>query len=280
VGIEIERKFLVTREGFGQILPTHHVGLRQGYLSTETGRTVRVRLQNEQGYLTIKGKASGLARPEFEYPIPLADAESLLEMCPRPLIEKWRHYVEYAGKIWEVDEFFGDNEGLIVAELELESENESFEPPPWLGEEVTFDARYHNSRLAERPYGSWKQELSRASPNETPNQGASPSNLSGPSEPFLLVVELYVRPSEEARFLAYEARVLPLLERHGIELVLRVSHGTEAQGEGAPFETHTLRVPSQEALLAFETDPTRLELETERARVLVSVKSRRGHAFA
>jgi adenylate cyclase len=270
VGTEIERKFLVSEEAFSKIEATHHVALRQGYLSSETGRTVRVRLQNEQGYLTIKGKAQGFARPEFEYPIPQADAEALLELCPRPLIEKWRHYVEYAGKIWEVDEFFGDNAGLIVAELELESEEETFEHPAWLGAEVTFDPRYHNSRLAQYPFTAWKDTA----------QGAEAAAESGPTGPgaFYLLVELYVRPGDEEPFRAYEARALGLLGAHGLELVARLAHGERALGAEAPFETHLLRVPSEAALTAFEKDEARVALAEEQKRVLLDVKLRRGQS--
>ena len=149
---EIERKFLVASGAWRQ--PTF-LRISQGYLNRARDRTVRVRIAGERAYLTIKGAMHGIARPEFEYEIPLADAEQLLRLCDGPIIEKHRHRVVHAGKTWEVDEFFGDNAGLIVAELELEREDEPFEAPAWLGVEVTHDARYLNSNLSVRPYKTW-----------------------------------------------------------------------------------------------------------------------------
>jgi adenylate cyclase len=265
VGTEIERKFLVSQQALSEVEATHQVALRQGYLSSEPGRTVRVRLQNDQGYLTIKGRARGFARPEFEYPIPREDAEALLELCPRPLIEKWRHYVEYAGKVWEVDEFFGDNMGLVVAELELEHEDEAFERPPWVGEEVTMDPRYHNSRLAQHPYKEWKADGPLA---------AIPPASEGSA--FVMLAEFYVPPGQEAAYLGYEAQVLSLLEAHGLKLEHRIRHGDKALGSEAPFETHVIVVPSEAALARYQSDPARVALLMERERVLVRVAERRG----
>lgn len=153
MGVEIERKFLVTSDGWREGAVS--TVMRQGYLSRDAQRTVRIRVAGTEGYVTIKGQRDGLLRAEFEYGIPLGDAEALLGMCLAPLIEKVRHVVWYAGKRWEVDEFFGANEGLIVAELELGSEEEEFERPPWLGEEVSLDVRYFNSQLASEPYSTW-----------------------------------------------------------------------------------------------------------------------------
>lgn len=154
MGLEIERKFLLANnswkvEGTG-------TEFRQGYLSTDPDRNVRVRVKGAQGFLTVKGRAEGITRLEFEYEIPLADAANLLEsLCEQPLIEKTRYRVEVAGDLWEIDEFHGDNQGLVVAEIELESEGQEFEKPAWLGEEVSHDTRYLNSNLARRPFTAW-----------------------------------------------------------------------------------------------------------------------------
>jgi CYTH domain-containing protein len=151
---EIERKYLVdTRRwipsGAGELLV-------QGYLSTVPERTVRVRVAGPHAWLTIKGLTRGVTRLELEYPIPLDDATVMLrELCERPLIEKRRHREVFAGKTWEVDVFMGENDGLVVAELELASESEAFEPPPWLGEEVSHDPRYYNASLRRAPFTTW-----------------------------------------------------------------------------------------------------------------------------
>lgn len=154
MSVEIERKFLVRGDAWkaqGQ-----GVAMRQGYLSTHPDRTVRVRVEGADATLTIKGRTQGFSRGEWEYAIPLAEAEALLnDVCERPLIEKTRTRIVHEGMTWEVDEFFGDNQGLVVAEIELESETQSFARPDWLGEEVTGDARYFNSSLLKRAYSSW-----------------------------------------------------------------------------------------------------------------------------
>ena len=153
MGIEIERKFLVN-EGVWREAPATRY--RQGYLSTVKERTVRVRTIGDKGYLTIKGISVGAARLEFEYEIPAEDADKLLtELCEKPLIEKTRYKLEHEGLTWEVDEFFGENQGLIVAEVELASEDQRFEAPPWIGPEVTEDPRYYNANLIEHPYSRW-----------------------------------------------------------------------------------------------------------------------------
>ena len=129
---------------------------RQGFLSTDPERTVRIRVAGEQGTLTIKGKTVGATRSEFEYAIPRDEAEALLDaLCKRPLIEKVRHVLVVGEHTWEIDEFEGDNEGLIVAEVELTHEDEAFERPAWLGEEVTHDPRYFNAQLVSHPYRRW-----------------------------------------------------------------------------------------------------------------------------
>ena len=155
MGMEIERKFLVKGEGWRE--GARRERIRQGYLNRDPERAVRVRTKGERGYLTVKGMGRGVARAEFEYEIPVADADAMLDtLAVRPLIEKTRHHVVHAGKAWEVDEFEGENAGLVVAEVELASESEAFEAPSWLGEEVSHDARYFNQSLASRPYRTWK----------------------------------------------------------------------------------------------------------------------------
>lgn len=150
--IEIERKFRVTgtawRTADGQ-------RICQGYLNRDQHRTVRVRVAGAQAFLTIKGVTTGATRAEFEYAIPLADAETLLALCDGPLIDKVRHRVEHGGLLWEVDEFLGDNAGLVVAEVELASEGQAITLPPWVTEEVTTDSRYFNSSLATHPFNRW-----------------------------------------------------------------------------------------------------------------------------
>jgi adenylate cyclase len=152
---EIERKYLVRLDVWK---PTNAgVLYRQGYLSSVEERSVRVRIAGEQAYLTIKGPTYGITRLEFEYAIPVADAAMMLNLlCQHPLIEKTRHRQPFAGKIWEIDVFHGDNAGLVVAEVEVASESEQFEPPPWLGREVSADPRYLNSSLVNNPYKNWR----------------------------------------------------------------------------------------------------------------------------
>ncbi|OYQ39471.1 adenylate cyclase [Rhodoferax sp. TH121] len=152
MAVEIERKFLVMGQPWLQV---PGVVFRQGYLNRDKARTVRVRVAGAVAYLTIKGVSVGATRAEFEYPIPLADAEALLALCEGPLIEKTRHVLTHAGTVWELDVFAGDNAGLVVAEVELLSEDQAFVRPGWLGAEVTQDARYFNSSLAAHPYCRW-----------------------------------------------------------------------------------------------------------------------------
>jgi adenylate cyclase len=154
VGVEIERKFLLAGAAW-RALGTP-VLLRQGYLCAQAGRTVRVRVEGARGTLTIKGPSTGATRAEWEYDIPLADADALLDtLCERPFIEKYRRRIEHGGKVWEVDEFLGENAGLCVAEIELASEDEAFDRPEWIGAEVTHDPRYFNSALMRHPYSRW-----------------------------------------------------------------------------------------------------------------------------
>jgi CYTH domain-containing protein len=149
---EIERKFRVKEGSWRLAKGTQY---RQGYLNSEKERIVRVRTIDDKGYLTIKGLTIGASRMEFEYEIPRQDADTLLAICEKPLIEKNRYKVEHGGFVWEVDEFFGENRGLIVAEIELESEDQTFSKPDWVGNEVTGDPRYFNSNLIKNPYTKW-----------------------------------------------------------------------------------------------------------------------------
>lgn len=154
MGTEIERKFLVRGDTWKTLAAG--VRMRQGYLSADPERVVRVRVEGDAATLTIKGRTVGATRGEWEYPIPLADAEQLLDrLCPRPLVEKFRYRIEQHGMLWEVDEFLGENAGLVVAEIELRSEDQVFVRPEWVGDEVTDDPRYYNANLLRHPYSAW-----------------------------------------------------------------------------------------------------------------------------
>jgi adenylate cyclase len=150
---EIERKFLVKDESWRNGSPG--VRISQGYLARDADRTVRIRIGGERAWITIKGRSTGISRQEFEYEIPVEDARELLGMCLPSVIDKTRHEVPHAGQVWEVDVFHGENEGLVVAEVELEDEAASPEIPEWVGAEVSADARYFNSHLAVTPYTKW-----------------------------------------------------------------------------------------------------------------------------
>jgi adenylate cyclase len=153
MAIEIERKFLVRGDGWraGAAATVY----KQGYLSVNPGCSVRVRLGGDQAWLTIKGASRGLARQEFEYPIPPGDAEALLGLCLPGVISKTRYVLMRGKHRWEIDEFHGDNEGLLLAEIELDHEDEAFDRPDWLGEEVSEDPRYYNAALSANPYCRW-----------------------------------------------------------------------------------------------------------------------------
>lgn len=163
MGVEIERKFLVTGDGWRaaahQVVP-----MAQGYLNdlaamdSGTMKTsVRVRIAGDEAFLNLKSRELGHTRQEFDYPIPVADARALLALCVGGMIDKRRHYVQHAGHLWEVDEFLGDNAGLVVAEIELESADAAFEKPGWIGSEATHAVRYYNLALATRPYSQWSE---------------------------------------------------------------------------------------------------------------------------
>jgi len=152
---EIERKFLVNDDSWREQV-FRQSKMSQGYLNDTQQSSVRVRVAGDQGYLNIKSATLGVYRKEYEYAIPVEDANEILnELAQKPLIEKTRYYVKYAEHVWEVDVFEGDNAGLVVAEVELGSEDEPFERPPWIGEEVSGDPRYYNVCLAKHPYKSW-----------------------------------------------------------------------------------------------------------------------------
>ena len=155
--VEIERKFLVVTEAFKSLAHSKHV-ISQGYLNSNPERTVRVRILGESGYLTIKGKGneSGMTRFEWETEIALREAKPLLALCEKGTIHKTRYEVKVGKHTYEVDVFSGDNEGLIIAEIELTSENEAFEKPDWLGQEITNDYRYYNAYLSQNPFKDWK----------------------------------------------------------------------------------------------------------------------------
>ncbi len=155
MGIEIERKFLVTGDGWRQ-QAQRSLEMRQGYLAGEGGRaSIRVRLEGAEARLNIKAAVIGAARAEYEYPMPADDARTLLETLCVGTLEKVRHYIERDDLTWEVDEFLGANAGLVVAEIELESVDQAFSLPEWLGRELTDDRRYYNHHLAIHPYSTW-----------------------------------------------------------------------------------------------------------------------------
>ncbi len=156
MAVEIEKKFLLANDNWRTQIEKS-IKFSQGYLVGSKKASVRVRIEADKSNINIKGATLGIRRQEFEYPIPMEDAKELLEtLCDTPFIEKTRHYVYSGEHVWEIDEFFGDNEGMIVAEIELKHENESFERHDWLGEEVSEDKRYYNSMLIKNPYKNWQ----------------------------------------------------------------------------------------------------------------------------
>jgi len=154
--IEIEHKYLVRKDLWYALHKPAGVEIRQGYLHAEPDKTIRIRISGTRAFITIKGPSTNASRAEYEYLIPLADAEEMLQLCTIPLIEKVRYKIEFAGKTWEIDEFFGENEGLIIAEIELNSTNEEYAIPSWVGDDVTKDSRFYNSYLAQHPYSGWE----------------------------------------------------------------------------------------------------------------------------
>ena len=155
MGIEIERKFLVDHGKWAQVLKPAGTHFRQGYLLNDHHRTIRVRIAGDQGYLTLKGESSGISRKEFEYKIPVAEAIEVLDDFALSEVEKIRYCIEFGGNIWEIDEFLGDNSGLVMAEIELDNEAEEFAKPDWVSNEVSDDDRYYNSYLSNHPFKEW-----------------------------------------------------------------------------------------------------------------------------
>jgi adenylate cyclase len=154
MSVEIERKFLVRDDRWKTL--GDQVSIRQGYLSSHPDRIVRVRIQDTTAMLTIKARTIGMTRGEWEYPIPIEDAQRFIDdLCEAPIIEKVRHRITYEGMLWEVDEFFGENLGLVVAEIELLTEDQVFIKPDWIGDEVTHDRRYANANLLRHPFAKW-----------------------------------------------------------------------------------------------------------------------------
>ena len=154
MAIEIERKFLIKHIPLDRVKYSHHI--KQGYIVNDSQKVIRVRKKENQYYLTIKGNTIGISRSEFEYAIPKNDAENLFDQfCLSGIIEKTRHYVENNNHLWEIDEFHGRNDGLIIAEIELDSEDEVFEIPNWIDQEVTSEEKYYNMNLLKNPYITW-----------------------------------------------------------------------------------------------------------------------------
>lgn len=157
MALEIEHKFLLANDDWRTNV-SHSMVYRQGYLSSQPTSSIRVRVSNNQAWLNIKSATIGTQRSEYEYEIPLSDAQEILKtLCVKPLIEKTRHFVTHQSHQWEIDEFEGENAGLIVAEIELDSVAETFAKPEWLGKEVTQDLRYYNNNLAKHPYQQWRE---------------------------------------------------------------------------------------------------------------------------
>ena len=166
MAIEIERKFLVVSDDWRAGATPH--AIKQGYLAREPHRTVRVRLRDDEAWMTVKGPTTGISREEIEFPLEIGIAHELLELCLEGLIEKTRHELWHGGMLWEVDEFHGRNAGLVVAEVELPSVTHAIDYPTWIGQEVSNDLRFSNSQLARRPWISWPEEERAAVRESTP----------------------------------------------------------------------------------------------------------------
>jgi CYTH domain-containing protein len=155
MGVEIERKFLIENDLWYALKKPPGTSIQQAYLVNEPEKVIRIRVTDSSGYLTIKGPAIHATRSEYEFQIPKTEAKEIIDQFTKVRIDKTRYKIVFEGKTWEVDEFWGDNEGLIIAEIELKSEEEQFTKPSWIGPEVTEDRRYYNSYLSEHPYTSW-----------------------------------------------------------------------------------------------------------------------------
>ena len=153
--VEIERKFLVKNQDWKKLIVEKH-SIQQGYLNTDKSCNVRVRIMNSAAFITIKGKRVNTARPEFEYEIPLNDAESILKLTKNSIIKKTRFTVNHQGQIWEIDQFEGDNQGLVIAEIELKQKDEAISLPNWIGTEISDDERFYNLSLSINPFKNWK----------------------------------------------------------------------------------------------------------------------------
>jgi adenylate cyclase len=158
MGVEIERKFMVDHEKWGALKKPARTHYHQGYLLDDVNCTIRVRLAGTKGFVTIKGANSGITRKEYEYKIPAGDAAELIKNFAKSAVEKIRYRIIHKGMLWEIDEFLGDNEGLIMAEIELKSEKEAFEKPQWIATEVSDDDRYYNSNLSKNPFKNWREK--------------------------------------------------------------------------------------------------------------------------
>ena len=152
--VEIERKFLVKNQDWKKLIVEKH-SIQQGYLNTDKSCNVRVRIMNNLAFITIKGKRVNTARPEFEYEIPLNDAESILKLSKNSIIKKTRFTVNHKGQIWEIDQFEGDNQGLVIAEIELKQKDEAISLPNWIGTEISNDERFYNLSLSSNPFKNW-----------------------------------------------------------------------------------------------------------------------------
>jgi adenylate cyclase len=155
MGVEIERKFLVDKDKWQQVIKPTGTHYRQGYLLDDAKRTIRVRITDKQGFLTIKGITTGITRKEYEYKIPVEEGTEMLDAFAESEVEKIRYKITFEGKLWEIDEFYGDNEGLLMAEIELQHEDEAFIKPEWITIEVSDDGRYYNSNLSKNPFKNW-----------------------------------------------------------------------------------------------------------------------------
>jgi CYTH domain-containing protein len=159
MAVEIERKFLVDKKNWEKVVKPMGSYYKQGYILTEPEKTIRIRINADEAFLTIKGKTENFSRSEFEFSIPLKDAEEMLKIFAGNVIEKVRYKIKYEGKLWEVDVFREDNYGLILAEIELQNEDEEFTVPEWVLKEVTGDERYYNSYLSKHPYKEFKDQV-------------------------------------------------------------------------------------------------------------------------
>jgi adenylate cyclase len=156
MGFETERKFLIEKDLWYAVKKPAGSDIQQAYLLNEPQKVIRIRVIDDSGYITIKGPVVNMTRLEYEFPVPKNEALEIMNHFTKAVIQKTRYKIEFAGKIWEVDEFWGDNEGLIIAEIELASADDQFLKPAWIGEEVTSDPRYYNSYLSEHPFNSWQ----------------------------------------------------------------------------------------------------------------------------